>query len=496
MHLSTRCALALVCTLAMWGCEPEPQNRRREAGEVPDSEGDANDAGRLVDATRPESDGSITQERDAAHDDAKPVEDTVDAAAPDDALAGDRDEPATSEDASAHDGARADRSDGGVLRNSFERAERLSPDGTSQLVDERSADQVDYFVFRAEAGTYYEITTDNARFTPDNVIALYDDTRELVAENDDGSVWPGDAHDARLVVRAKRSGDHYIRIEDPYTAAEFFDGDFALLYFHVRVRALEEGSDGFARVGAAQTLPSFATDPESGYRYLTVVGEFGEAAAQLEFEGIAGHALIARVHRGGIHGDGSSVVDGRVTVRSQQGRALAAIERMGGVEHIRPPVDAGTLRMTLEPSGALGDNGFYAVDLVLLPDNPSEQRERENDRARGAEAVMLSNVSVGRGLLLSRLAANDVDYYRVQAEVDQRIYVSCEGEASGSGVRGLVAELRDGTDTLLGNASEVDDGLTLEWIVTKADTYYVRLSSRTGPESEIDPWVRCVVFVN
>lgn len=491
MLSSVRCGLALLGALFLPACEPEPEASGGDGRSESDAAVHENEGGSR--APSPALDGA-TRTRDASsapHDAAALAPDADLAQTPADAAL---DEPPT-DGGAPRDAQRADAGEK-PLRDSFERAQRIATDGSTLLIDELSADQVDYFVFTAEAGTYYEITTDNARFSPDNTIALYDGARELLAENDDGSVWPGDEHDARLVVRAKSSGDHFIRVEDPYTPAEFFDNDFALLYFHLGVRALTEGTEGFARAPSSGVLPAFATDEESGYRYLTVVGEFGDSAARFDFEGIGEHALIARVHSGGVHGDGSTVADGRVTVRSEDGRSLAAIERAGGGGQIRPPVGMGKLSMLLEPGGALGDNAFYAADLVLLPDNPREQRERDNDRASGAEPVKLSNGSTGRGLLLSRLPADDVDYYRVEAQPDQRVYVSCEGEATGSGVRGLVAELRDGKDTMLGNASEVDDGLTLEWIVSKADTYYVRLTSRTPPGNQVDPWVRCVVFVN
>ena len=380
-------------------------------------------------------------------------------------------------------------------RDSFERAQRIELGEAPMLVDERSADQVDYFVFRAQAGTFYEITTDDARFSPDNVVAVYDEARELVAENDDGSLWPGDDYDARLVMRAPRDGDYYVRVEDLLTEEDFFSSGFPLLYYQLRVRAISPETNGYVINAPGLVLRNFEEDRELGYRYVTALGQFEGPSAIIDFAGLGEHALIARVHAGGVHGDGSSVADGIVTVSTSDGSRLASIDRAERAEHIRPPIfSSSDHRITLQHEGEVGDNPFYAVDLVLLPDNPSEQRERENGRASGAEAVALSGGDYGRGLLLSRLSPGDVDYFKVEAREGDALTFSCEGESTGSGVRGLLVEVRDASDMKLGDGKEGDDGVLLEWLVTAPGTYYLRLSSETT-SSEVVPWVRCAVFV-
>ena len=76
-------------------------------------------------------------------------------------------------------------SDAGVMRpslvpgKSFETALRIEPGARPGPVDERSVDQVDYYVFHAEAGSFYELATDRSQFSPDNVIALYDAQKRL-----------------------------------------------------------------------------------------------------------------------------------------------------------------------------------------------------------------------------------------------------------------------------------------------------------------------------
>ncbi|HEX6246042.1 MAG TPA: PPC domain-containing protein, partial [Polyangiales bacterium] len=136
--------------------------------------------------------------------------------------------------------------------------------------------------------------------------------------------------------------------------------------------------------------------------------------------------------------------------------------------------------------------------LIQLPENPAESAESMNGALGGAEAVTLGGSRGRRGLVLSRLPAGDVDYYRFDLAAKDLVRVSCEAESAGSGVRGLSAEVRDANDQKLAGGAEtaLANLLTEPVEVPSAGTYYLRLSSATTEPLAIDPWVRCAVLIN
>ena len=383
--------------------------------------------------------------------------------------------------------------------SSFETARRLEP-GESLLQDLVSGSQVDYFVFSGEAGTFYELFTNRGDFTPDNTLWLYDSNHKLLAQNDDGGRWPGDAVDARLVVRLPRSGDYYVRVEDRATPDAFFmAGSFPLLFYNMHLNELT-GAEGVAHDtpdGPARV--HFQRDAMSGYSFATLVGRLGDAALdRFELEGSADQALIGHARGPGIEGNGSSAELTRVQVLDGE-RPIAQIEHARGQENIHPPVGAGKYEVRVDADGDSGDNAFYVVDLVLLPDNPREAHDEANGQLSGAEAIRFEGVGRRRGLLLSTLDDEDVDYYSFSATKGDYLVLACEGESAGSGVRGLSAELRDPGDQVLASARETaTENLAIDTFeIGEAGTYFVRLSSEGQPETEpIEPWARCVVLLS
>ncbi len=387
------------------------------------------------------------------------------------------------------------RPDGGdvpswrVPHPSFEQALRVEPDGSPNLIDERSADQVDYFVFRGRAGAYYEILTDRGEFTPDNTLELYDAQRRKLGANDDGARFPGDDIDARLVVRLQADGDYYVRVEDLQTPAELFSSALPLLYYHISVRELTASSEAYAVWNQGSTLP-FVEDDEYGYHYVTVIGELRAGGGAITFDSPVANALIARIHAGGVEGNGSSVSSGAVRVESQGKRVSEIVRTLH--EDFHPPVAAGTVDVSIEAPEPLGDNPFYAVDLVLLKDNPSERAE-PNESAERAESITLSRATTGRGLLLSRLPAGDVDLWRIPVVTASRVIFSCEAASGGSGLQGLHVELLDAELAPLTDASEDEDGLAGQYEGSLTGPLFLRVRG-AGAAAALEPWVRCVVI--
>jgi hypothetical protein len=186
-----------------------------------------------------------------------------------------------------------------------------------------------------------------------------------------------------------------------------------------------------------------------------------------------------------------------VRVLRDDDQLLASIDRGLGAEQIHPPVMGGGHVLTITADGELGDNSFYAIDLVLLPDNPKEL-DADNDTLEAAEVLEVQGMFFRRATLLAEVPADDVDYFSFEAMLGERITLVCEGASAGSGVVDLRAELRDPSDNVLGSATEtIEAGLLLERVIAEeTGTHYLRLSSDTQDDAELAPaWTRCAVSV-
>lgn len=423
-----------------------------------------------------------------------------------DASSVDRDDAAESlEDAASPD---AEQPYGPPPTNvSFETARDvpLGDDGVLQPV--LGAAQVDYFKLEVEANTVYMIATNAGRWAPDNVLAVYDANEELLAENDIGWIWPGDSFDARLIIRPIESGTYYLKVEDLVTPAAYFAFDeAALLYYRVTVHTLDSSSASVIWESEDSSVPAqvtFTDDFASGVSHVTLIGELSEGETDtFELQGRDGQALIGHVLPGGVHGNGSTAIGGAVRVIDASDHVLAAIDRALGVEHIHPPITSGQHTLSVTAQGTLGDNSFYAINLVLLTDNPHEQAELDaanmNDAIETAELLTVQGMFMRRGTLLSELPMGDVDYYSFEANAGEMMRVICEGASAGSGVIELRAELRDPSDVELASMIEaIESGVIIEDVpVAETGTHYLRLSSDTGNDANAPPaWTRCAVTV-
>lgn len=407
---------------------------------------------------------------------------------------------ASQRDAATLDAASADAGGRPPPTNlSFWTAKRVQADSAIPLQDVRSAGQVDYYLLGGDKGEFYEISTDRSPFSPDVVVTLYDAARVPIAQNDEGRVWPGDGIDARMIVRLPHTGDYFITVEDPYTPPEFFQSAFPLLYYHLRVRKLTDGVEGVAIAhGSAPVTVTFAHDQRTGYAYATLLGEFGEATGTFDVTGVATQALIGHVLAAGVDANGSTAAGGVLRVLDAEQHLLAQIDRGSGQAAIDPPIDEASYRLKVLAGGPLGDNPFYAVDLIMLDDNPAEQDEAGNGVLTHAEAIQMQGTISRRGLLLVHLSENDVDYFKLDATENETITVLCEAESGGSGVHGLLAEVRDADDQVLGTASETAiTNLQIERVlVPSTGTYYLRLASETPKldTGSVSPWARCAVI--
>lgn len=443
-----------------------------------------------------DDDGAEPAAADAAVTDAAPAAHDEDAGAPTNSP------DATSPHADAAVGEPALQ----ITNLSFETATALSlPAAPLQFVI--LSGQSSYFSFEGRANTFYALTTERSVFSPDNTISVFDPEQKLLGQNDEGSLWSSDRIDARLLIRLERDGTHYIRIEQASLPAESLHQTYdPPLSYHIAVREIEAGSEGFGLELADET-PSgieFLRDPSDEYAYVTLLGDLTPGDSDVfEIHGQAEQALIGRLLRTTTaitNANGAAVV---VSVLDQtQQHALARIERAQSQVNIHPPVADATYRVRVELSSSAPRHAAYALDLVMLDENPAEKAEAANNELAGAEALALTGPVSRRGRVLARLPADDVDYYAFEAKLGERLLVGCEAESAGSGVRGLKAELLDSAQKSLATASEESSAQTLlieDVPVTQAGMHYLKLSSTAAAAAGvgadvIEPWVRCAVI--
>jgi hypothetical protein len=379
------------------------------------------------------------------------------------------------------------------LNDSFETARVLDLAKNPPLQDVKHAGQSDYYSFEGEAGAFYALSTEIGQFTPDTIIDLYDPDQELLAENDDGERWPGDATDSRLVVRLARSGTHYVRVQNHINA----DPVLPPVFYHLTVQRLDvDAENATLQPSDEPAQVHFAHDAKTGYAYTTLIGDFATVhLAAFDVEAMKDQVMVGHVLPVGPQNSGSTAAVGLVRITDDDDHALGQIDGRKHQEFVHPPLGAGTYHVTAELVNEPGDNGFFAIDVVLIGDNPREQADADNDAFDSAEEVEFQQ---GRALLLASLASDDVDYFTFEHPVAGSVTVVCEAESGGSGVRGLHAELRDADDKVLTAADEVPEtNLAIEnFSVPEAGTYYLRLSSTTKTSDEkIEPWVRCVILL-
>lgn len=382
---------------------------------------------------------------------------------------------------------------------SFETALPLSL-GTGRLQDVLHFAQENYFVIEGRAGDFVELRTSAQTFSPDVKLRLYDAQRTLLAENDDGSLWPGDSVDARVVARLPAAGRYFVKVTDDTTRREYFASDSAsLLFYRVDARVIAPDTEGFVFADHAGPREiAFALDARSGHSYVTLVGTL--EPSQLDsfvFGGLENQIVVGHLLGAGIVSPAASVPVDKLRVMTSDQHVLAEVVGAPGPAKFYPPVTTGKNLLTVAAPASVGANGYYAVDLVMLPDNPREQREAENGLLAGAEPLMLTGTR-GRALLLADVPFGDVDYFSFAASADDELLVSCEGQSAASGVRKLHAEIRDDKDQTVGVLTESESHeLDIEALrVPATGTYYLRLFSdpEQGPQP-VEAWVRCVVLV-
>jgi hypothetical protein len=198
----------------------------------------------------------------------------------------------------------------------------------------------------------------------------------------------------------------------------------------------------------------------------------------------------------GSAGNGSPSFPARVQVARADGALLASVQGNGERQPIYPPVDGGTHALAVR-TASTATPGFFAIDLVLLPDNPREQHERENDQLSGAEPLVFTGAGRRRALLLADLAGGDFDTFRVDVTSGAQVFASCESESAGSGLLFPSASLLDASGQSLAVAALAEDGTLELGPVRVGNVDHVFLGLEAGilrDDVPVEPWMRCVVL--
>lgn len=405
----------------------------------------------------------------------------------------------------------APESDVVVTNTSFESALAVTgPDAPLQFVTH--AGQAAYFKFEGKADTFYVLSTERGTFSPDNTISVFNSDHELIAANDVGSVWFGDYIDARLLLRLDAEGTYYIRAEDRSIPSEYLNEKFETLRsYHMQVKEIprDEPTPGYAFVSGADIV--FQHDPTMQFTYVTLLGDLQPGRQDaFTIRGAESQALIGQLLQTSL-GDTANDTPKQApplavsVLDAMPPHTLARIERANGQFNIHPPVSDASYSVEVDLTDKAAAHAFYAIDLVMLAENPPEKSDDANDQVTGAEVIELSGSSSRRGRVLARLPAADVDYYRFEASEGEAIRVGCEAESGGSGVRALKAELLDATEKSLAVSKEsASESLEVKDVpVPATGTYYLRLSAdapASAPTANaqgsdvIEPWVRCAVI--
>ena len=379
------------------------------------------------------------------------------------------------------------------------------PAGTVEVV--ASVDQVDFFRFEGTAGQWMWLTTNSGGRSPNTVVTLYDSQRRQIARNDEGSLWSGDGFDARLITRLPAEGTYFVSVSSAATPPALIgaglayklvvagidedtsfvvpDADFP---FHTDValaRDLELSNVeiGGALVGRATVLGTFGPQ-----------GDLDVYAIDVDRPG----ALLAIFQPGGVNGSGSTTSAGEIWITDLSGgEVIARIDQTNEQHTIRPTVEPGRYLLWVYPPGpGVGENDFYTVDTVLVPENPREMDDAANGTLAGAEPLADFGTLSTRGYVLAHLPPQDIDYFSFELYGESIVQVQCSSRSVGSSLLDLNAMILDEDGRIRGVAFEpARKSLDLSGVYAPAaGTYYLRIASPARLDDVTGDWARCAVF--
>lgn len=393
------------------------------------------------------------------------------------------------------------------------------------------ATDVDFYQFTGTANQAIFVLTDSkpdddpyADGYPDLVVTLYDADQNQIAQNDDP--FPRNTQDSALITRLPADGTYYLKVEEFCESelaqgncpADYFDGitetGYAVMVTEItwddEGNVAEPSPDDNATLATLNnaTPMEYGVTTTAGAYYLTLThGTFASATDSdfyvvnlpddLALEG--GTPVIqASPYPSGIGGDGASIAVGRMTLWNATGTVkIAEIDAALGGELSPPVTDALTTNYILEitnPGGTLGATPFYFLNhngTAFLNEDETEGTPLAltvQDNGDGS----ISYFSQGH----LTPAATDSDDFTFDVPAGMLTSIACGAQRSGSGVRGLTADVVNSGGTTVDSGTETaTTDLFLEDITLNTGTYTLRLSADSQDAQVTSDFYRCGIHV-
>lgn len=394
---------------------------------------------------------------------------------------------------------------------SFETADPIEVDSTGifEMVDGR--EDVDFFTFDGRQGEWVEIRSNylDAFTFSDTRLTLFDERHTQLAFNRFVDSLRGEKVLARIVTRLPETGKYFVQVGDP-EAPPYSAGLSQAYVLTVNELASSEGysleTDGELPTPVAfreRTIDTFVIDESF------VVGTFTDASDVDRFSftvppGVLQN-LSAEVLEGGDLADGSTTSAGTVSITDESGaNVIARIDNALGQSFLAPPLEPGNYVLEVaHPLTPSGTNDFYVVRTLLGPENPAELADATNGTIATAEALKITlEFGKNAAFFLTHVGSDDVDYFRFDGSPGSAASTYCDAAEVGSGLVGLRVSVRDESDVVLLESSEVrisetapGESVSLENVTIPASgTLYVRTTKDSQLPGVAGDWARCAIY--
>jgi cysteine-rich repeat protein len=389
--------------------------------------------------------------------------------------------------------------------DSFDEAEAMSGSRANGVI--AVPGDVDYYSLDVPAeavGRWLYLSTnanpDDIPAKIDTVITLYNADRTQIAENDDAH--PRRNTDSEIIYKIKAEGTYYVKVQEWTTwqnetaegqadyTYELFQGILDVDNADSLTGDAEAGDDAGSATALAfvdRTVTLALGDYRDAddvdvYSFSVVDAEKNHFTAQLMPAGTAGY--------------GSTAPGSRLWLTNSDGDTVASITHEGKTDSVSPGgLPLGDYLVWIAPAEdhTPAANDFYTFKFGLAGDNTPEAAEEANNTLAGAETLTgTDNNGAKSFFVLATMGPGDVDYYGFDLADGFAISVACSSAASGSGVEGFRAEVRNASDEVIAGIDENADGVYIRQLAGQSPgTYYLRLSS-TGQSADVTGnWARC-----
>lgn len=419
--------------------------------------------------------------------------------------------------------------------NSFATAATLTVNGGGVMADLDPLDtDRDFFVFDGTAGQVISVATDakpsdmpDAADSPDLVITLFNEAEQQIAQNDD--TVSGLIQDSLLYTILPTTGKYYVRVEE-FCASDLAtqpcpDNYYAAITdktYLIGVGSIDDAENGNVRDEEGQITPMEyePTGTPGAYFASLVYGDFVDAADSdvysfnLPDDIVVGSRLLghAEIQASGVDGNGSTTSPGIVQFVNPLTMEVVAEVDAGLGGELSPPLDplVDYQLVVTHPGGAdpVGTTAFYFLLHRAGDSNPVEAEVGTgvNDSVVTSETLAASGESYfteGDLLPAGPLDAEDQDYFSVDVPPGMtKFSISCGGQRSGSGLRGLKASVLKGSDGLAvagatATESEVADLLLQNAAVPANETsLVVKIEAASQSATVTSAFYRCGFHFN